>query len=202
MCPGATPTASITARMSSIRWSIDGGLVDRIGHARAALVEHDQPRERGQPAQKMGQPRFLPGHLHMRDEPRHQNQVGGSVTNNLIRDADPTALRVPRLTLHHSALQPRSARPATPTTVEPDTLNGTDQPPASAPALGVRWGLRGSGRRLSHRTSPPQHLIGAIIWLDVPFGPNFVSGVSADIGPRRRRRGHLRCLTVCWETEL
>ena len=55
----------------------------------------------GQPAQEVGQPRFLPGHLHMRDEARHQDQVGGPVTDNLIGDADP----------HRSS---RTASPAAP----------------------------------------------------------------------------------------
>jgi hypothetical protein len=75
--------------------------------------------------QKVGQPRFFPGELYMRDEARHQNQVGGGLTNHLIRDADPTALRILRRPLHHSALQPRSAQPPDSITVEPETAQGT-----------------------------------------------------------------------------
>ena len=58
-------------------------------------------------------------------KPGTKNQVGGPVTNHLIRDADPTALRVLRRPLHHSALQPRSAQPRDPITVEPETPKGT-----------------------------------------------------------------------------
>ena len=123
--PRREPTASITARMSSIRSSIDGGLSTGSDMPVPRLSNMIKPRERGQPAQKVGQPRFLPGHLHMRDEARHQDQVGGSLTNHLVGDADPTALRILRRPLHHSALQPRSAQPPDSITVEPETAQGT-----------------------------------------------------------------------------
>ena len=79
----------------------------------------------------MSQPRFLPGHLQMRDEARHQNQVDGALAHHLIGNADPTGLRVLRLPLH---------RPKPPTaTPRPGTLkratSGKSQPsqPADGP---------------------------------------------------------------------
>ena len=112
--------------MSSIRSSIDGGLGDRVGHARAALVEHDQPRERRQPAQEMGQPRLLPGHLHMRDEARHQDQVDRAVADHLVGDADRTALRVLRLRSGHADTVPRRSEWLNPdvTSEAPERLGG------------------------------------------------------------------------------
>jgi hypothetical protein len=58
----------------------------RVGHAGAALVEHDQPGGRGQPGQQVGQIRLLPGQLDVGDEPGHQHQVDRRVAQHLAGD--------------------------------------------------------------------------------------------------------------------
>ena len=80
----------------------------RVRHPGAALVEHDQPRERRQPAQEASQARFLPGHLDVRDEARHQDEIDRTVAEHLVGDADRPALRIARLgRCHHAPPSPQ-----------------------------------------------------------------------------------------------
>ena len=48
---------------------------DRIGQAGAALVEQDQPRERGEPAQKPRERRLLPEALEVRHPAHDEDEI-------------------------------------------------------------------------------------------------------------------------------
>ena len=70
---------------------------DPIGQAGAALVEHDQPRERGETLEVPALVGVLPLQLEVRDEWWNVNEVEGPVAANLICDVHFARLRVPGL---------------------------------------------------------------------------------------------------------
>ena len=91
------PAAFITARMSSIRSSSGRFAGDRVGEAGAALVEHDQARERREAAEEPPERRVFPVPLDMGEEARHVDQIHGPVADDLVGDVDAAAARVARL---------------------------------------------------------------------------------------------------------
>jgi hypothetical protein len=78
------------------------------------------------------------GDFHVGNETRHQNQVGRSVADHLISDADRAALGILRLQLHHSALQPRTVR---------QTRNACNTRTPPAPTTTEAAGVKGEGLR-------------------------------------------------------
>ena len=70
------PTASMTARTSSIRSSSVGTAVGNpIRQARTALVEEHEPREGGEPTKEPRECRILREVLDVGDEARHEHEV-------------------------------------------------------------------------------------------------------------------------------
>ena len=73
---------------------------DRVGEPGAALVEQDQPRERGELVEEPGDARVGPLQVQVRDEARHEHEVERPVADDLISDVDVAALRVVGLRRH------------------------------------------------------------------------------------------------------
>ena len=73
---------------------------DRIGQAGAALVEHREPRERGEPMQVSREIGPLPGGFDVRDEAGNRHEIRRPLTDHLEGDVESGALRVPRLRCH------------------------------------------------------------------------------------------------------
>jgi hypothetical protein len=67
---------------------------DRIGHARASLVEPDQPAERAQSLEKRGKGQHLPVELEVRHVPGYEHEVERALAADLIGDVHVAALRV------------------------------------------------------------------------------------------------------------
>jgi hypothetical protein len=59
-----------------------------VGHARAALVEHDHAGKRPEPSEGTSQSLLLPGQLDMRDEAWDHHQIEGALTEDLVGDVD------------------------------------------------------------------------------------------------------------------
>lgn len=61
-------------------------LVDRhpVGETGAALVEQDQPRERGEPLQEPGKGRLLPRQLDVRHPAGHEYQIERTLPYDLV----------------------------------------------------------------------------------------------------------------------
>src|SRR5437867_3156516 len=100
------PTASMTARTSSfpLFQRGDRGQGHRIGDARASLVETEQPAERPETAQEAGPRRLLPHAIDAGKPAWEQDEVEGTVANNLIAHVSFFASGVVRLGLLHVAL--------------------------------------------------------------------------------------------------
>ena len=81
---------------------------DRVGKPRAALVEQDQPRERGELVEEARDPRVRPLQVQVRDEARHEHEVERTVADDLVGDVDLTALRVVGLRRHRRTHDIRS----------------------------------------------------------------------------------------------
>jgi hypothetical protein len=73
-----------------------GRFPDWIRKAGASLIEDDEPTEGCQPVQELRQVRFFPRHIEMRHEAMNQHQIERPLTKDLVGDAQPPALRVPR----------------------------------------------------------------------------------------------------------
>src|SRR5439155_5404613 len=71
----------------------------------APLVEHDHASEGGKPAQEVGVAGQLVEELDVRDDPRHEDEIAGSVTEHLIGDAHVTAPGVARLGKHAAEMR-------------------------------------------------------------------------------------------------
>ena len=80
------------------------GAADRIGHAGAALVEPDQPRERPQVGQEVRKARKRPLQLHMGDKTGDEDEIERPVTDQLIGDVYVAAQRIPCLRPHRHIL--------------------------------------------------------------------------------------------------
>lgn len=78
---------------------------DRIGHPGAPLVEADQPRERPEIVQELGEARQLPLQLHVRDEARYEDEVHRPFARDLVGDVHVAAQRVLRLSFHRYGWQ-------------------------------------------------------------------------------------------------
>ena len=59
-----------------------------VGHAGAALVEHDHAGERPEPLKRTSQGLVLPRQLEMRDEAWNHHEVEGSLAEDLVGDVD------------------------------------------------------------------------------------------------------------------
>src|SRR5207245_1608667 len=70
---------------------------EAIREARPRLIEHDEPRERGEPSKHMGPEGNLPLELEMRYEPRNVDEIEWALSDDPIRDVDVAALGVTRL---------------------------------------------------------------------------------------------------------
>ena len=73
---------------------------DAIGEAGAALVEHDDARERAESLEAVRHARVLPEHLDVRDPPWHVHEIERSAAEDLVGDAHVGAVRVARLGRH------------------------------------------------------------------------------------------------------
>src|SRR5205085_3605513 len=71
-----------------------------VRHAGAALVERDDPAERGEPLEEPARERILPHHVDVRDPPGDEDEIERTVAEDLIGDVDVAALRVARLGVH------------------------------------------------------------------------------------------------------
>ncbi len=71
-----------------------GRAADAVGHAGAALVEADQPRERRQPLEERREARYRPVKLEMRDVAGDEDEIERAVARDLIGDVDVAAPRV------------------------------------------------------------------------------------------------------------
>src|SRR5215471_6616006 len=89
------PTASITARTSSMR-SSRLAMPVRSDSPVPPLVEHDEARERRQAPEVSGLVGVLPLQLEVRDKGRHVDEVDRAVAEHLVGDVDLTATRVVR----------------------------------------------------------------------------------------------------------
>jgi hypothetical protein len=67
--------------------------IDAIAQSGAAFVEHDQTRERAQPAHQIPEPGLLPVHLQVRDVARYKNEIA-PIADHLIDDANIAAAGV------------------------------------------------------------------------------------------------------------
>ena len=67
---------------------------DPIREPIAAFVEDDDARESGQAVEELAVAGKLVEELDVRDEPRDEHQVAGTLTDHLVRDADVTAQSV------------------------------------------------------------------------------------------------------------
>jgi hypothetical protein len=74
---------------------------DGVGHARAALVEQDQPGERCESIEEPREARLLPDVLDVRDPTMDEYEVLRSIADNLISDVQLAAARVSRLGGRH-----------------------------------------------------------------------------------------------------
>ena len=70
------------------------GSADAVGHARAALVEPNQPAEGGQFLEKGREARHGPVELEVRDVARDEHEVERPLAGDLVGDVDVAALRV------------------------------------------------------------------------------------------------------------
>ena len=94
------PTASITARTSSIRVSSVGSRRrDAVGHAGAALVEQDQPRERRQPLEEARMRGSSQANSTFEIQPGTR-RGRRALADHLVGDVDVPASGVPRLWRH------------------------------------------------------------------------------------------------------
>ena len=59
---------------------------DAVGESRPALVEQDQPRERGEPGEEPRVLRHLPAHLDVRDPAGHPDEVERPLADDLVGD--------------------------------------------------------------------------------------------------------------------
>ena len=121
MTARSDPAASITARTSSIRVSSEGSRSSetRSESPMPRLSNRIEPREGGDPAQEVGEARFLPQRLDVGRPPHHPDEVERSVADHLVRDVDPVGgLRVPRFGDRHrhalSAAREVSTRASSP----------------------------------------------------------------------------------------
>ncbi len=64
-----------------------------VGHAHAALVEQDQPRELAEALAVAPELRQLPVHLEVRDRPLDVDEVDRPVAHDAVRDVDVAAAR-------------------------------------------------------------------------------------------------------------
>jgi hypothetical protein len=100
------PTASITARTSSILVSSVGTSVTRSD----TPVEPDHARERSEASQPRRDGGLQPGVLHVRDHPGDKDEVRRTFAQGLVRDADLATPGVARLRhFHKDSFRPRLA---------------------------------------------------------------------------------------------
>jgi hypothetical protein len=81
-----------------------------VGQSSAALVEHDQSRERREPPEESGQARLLPHDLHVGDPSRYVDQVERTRAHHLVGDVHAVAHGVKRLWAVHARILPRAKR--------------------------------------------------------------------------------------------
>ena len=98
------PTASMTARTSSMRSSRVGDAAGPVGQAGAALVEHDHAAERPEAREEMRHGRIVPVEVDVGDEAGHVDEVERTLPEHLVGDADVAALGVVGVGLHGVAL--------------------------------------------------------------------------------------------------
>jgi hypothetical protein len=75
-------------------------VVDRVGEPDPAHVEHDQPPILREAAEEPFGPRVLPVQLEVADPVEHEHDVHRAGADDLVRDLEVTALRVPDLPPH------------------------------------------------------------------------------------------------------
>ena len=87
----------------------DRKLVHRhpVGETHAALVEQQQPRERGEAVEEPSLSRILPGELDVTHPTGNEDEVDRPLAEDLVGDVDVAALRVPRLGDHPASLSER-----------------------------------------------------------------------------------------------
>ena len=71
-----------------------------VREAGAALVEQDQPRERGEPEEEARERGLLPEVLEVRDPAHHEHEVERAVAHDLVGDVDVAAARVAHARSH------------------------------------------------------------------------------------------------------
>src|SRR5439155_971601 len=76
----------------------------RVGKPGSSLLEQDETRVGGLAMQQASDARLLPEEVQVRDPAWDQHDVEGGFAHHLKRDAEVTALRVPRLRLHEAWL--------------------------------------------------------------------------------------------------
>ena len=81
----------------------------RVGKPGSSLLEQDETRVGGLAMQQASDARLLPEEVQVRDPAWDQHDVEGGFAHHLKRDAEVTALRVPRLGLHEAWLAPRAS---------------------------------------------------------------------------------------------
>ena len=121
------PTASMTARMSSIRSSSVRRARDAVRHAHAALVEEDQPRELAEPLAVAAELPAAPSRSPGACSALRVDEVDRAVADDAIGDVDVAAAReahlvtsVPRMERSQVSGGRRSgAAEATPTRCRP-----------------------------------------------------------------------------------
>ena len=94
------PTASMTARTSSIRVSRLGDARDAVGHTGAALVEEDEAAERGESRQEVRVGGTRHAELDVRHPPLDVDEVERAVAHDRVGDVDVAAARVAGLGRH------------------------------------------------------------------------------------------------------
>jgi hypothetical protein len=79
-------------------------MLDSVGQSLPAFVESDQAAKRGKPPKECGLKRLIPLVLEVGNEPRDEDQIGRTLSEDLIRNVEVAAARISGVGLHRRYL--------------------------------------------------------------------------------------------------